>query len=92
MASTTGLDAAHVRSLNGLYAAVADLAQSGSPVPCTRSNWQAWTSDDAESQEFAAMHCSACPVITQCREHIDTFPEKTSVWAGMTPTERTKQK
>jgi len=88
MASTTGLDAAHVRSLNTLYAAVADYAQNGHRVPCIGEHWKAWTSDEDEAQTYAAAHCQACPLLSMCREHIDQYPEPTAVWAGLLPKER----
>ena len=86
------LDPEQQRSLDNLYSAAADLGQSGSPVPCTRSNWAAWTADDPESQAFAAAHCGGCPLLSMCRAHIDRWPEPAGVWAGKLPSERKSKK
>ena len=40
------------------------------------------------SEAAAKRICSACPVISQCREHALRTPENHGIWGGMTPDER----
>ena len=86
--STGVLPAEQQQSLQRLYSAVADMAQSGHRVPCTGQHSKAWTSDEDEAQTYAAAHCQACPLLSMCREHITAWPEPTAVWAGLKPNER----
>ncbi|MFH7324794.1 WhiB family transcriptional regulator [Aeromicrobium sp. JJY06] len=51
-----------------------------------------WLSDAQADQEAAGWRCMACPAIGACRRYVLAFPEPSAVWAGMTPSERSKSR
>lgn len=47
------------------------------------------TRDETEYRENAAKRvCATCPVITPCREHALSWPERHGVWGGLGEEER----
>lgn len=76
--------------------ALADLMQlifkhqeQGGLIPCVNpklADW--WLSEDVEMQEAAALACATCPVLRDCREYVEQWPEAGGVWAGVLPPRR----
>lgn len=60
--------------------------ESGRSVPCVNPKLSAWwLSEDVETQEAAALACTTCPVLRDCRTYVDEWPEPGGVWAGRIP-------
>jgi hypothetical protein len=75
---------------SALQQALEDLAEQGRRVPCHRRD--EWVSDDDEDREYAAAHCSRCPLIPECAAAADETGEMFGVWAGVDRTPRTRGK
>lgn len=70
-------------ALRLLLNAIANAADEGRIPPCMRGGAE-WTSDDPDDQHEAALACRFCPVLADCRDYINEFPESAGVWAGQT--------
>lgn len=55
-------------------------------TPCNSS--ALWISDDPADQEYAAGHCTQCPVITECRNYGLAYPREEGVYGGLTQSQR----
>ncbi len=44
--------------------------------------------DRREREEQAKRICRECPVLTRCREHAVSVPERYGIWGATTPRER----
>lgn len=82
--------------MTGRTEALADLMQRifeheerDRSIPCVNPKLAAWwLSEDAELQEAAALACSTCPALRDCRAYVDEWPEDAGVWAGRLPVKR----
>jgi Transcription factor WhiB len=64
-------------------------SSTSSLIPCVNpklADW--WLSEDLEMQEAAALACSTCPALRNCREYVEQWPEGGGVWAGILPPRR----
>lgn len=74
-----------------LTAYLADLIESGRPVPCVQRGGHdtgAWTSEDAEDQAYAARLCVGCAGRIRCDEYGMAWPREHGVYGARTTTER----
>lgn len=69
----------------GLFELQAAILRAGT-APCVGSTL--WISDDPADQEYAAGHCTQCPVITECRNYGLTYPHEEGVYGGLTEKQR----
>ncbi len=53
---------------------------AGGRVPCLGRG--EWLADDPDSAEFAAHHCTGCPVLDACQAAADVLKPTAGVWAG----------
>jgi hypothetical protein len=63
-----------------------DHEERGQRIPCVNpklSDW--WLSDERELQEAAALACTTCPVLRDCRAYVEEWPESGGVWAARIP-------
>ena len=74
-------------ALDRLTRAVADV---GGDVPCRGDD--RWYSDDHRVRAQVAEHCTACPVLIQCRTYATTAGERFGVWGGHDFTHTTTRK
>lgn len=84
---TPDRDRAHGRFIAG----ITNRIDSGEHIPCTHEQhgrW--WTSDQPRDQEAAAWLCGGCPALDACRSYVDAHPERSGVWAGRPPLEKTR--
>jgi Transcription factor WhiB len=76
-------------ALSRLMQRIFEHEQSGRLIPCVNpklADW--WLSEDLEMQEAAALACSTCPALRNCREYVEQWPEGGGVWAGILPPRR----
>ncbi|WP_366139881.1 WhiB family transcriptional regulator [uncultured Kocuria sp.] len=76
---------AHGRARQALEQALAAAELSGRPVPCRGAEAPAWTADDAETLEVAALYCTDCPALEECRSYAVAAGEDGGAWGAMTP-------
>lgn len=68
---------AHQDLIEGLRDALAE----GLRVPCAES--EGWVSDIPAQRAVAALLCTGCPVMAECRAAADESGERFGVWAGV---------
>lgn len=74
-----------------LHGYLADLLESGRPVPCVRRGGHdrgAWTSEDPEEQAYAARLCVGCAGRVRCDAYGLTYPKEQGVYGARTQQER----
>lgn len=58
------------------------------PTPCAGPDRDHWTGTPAQ-QARAADQCLDCPALDACLAYARAADERTGVWGGLTPSERT---
>ena len=79
------------RDRGRLLATLADLAESGRPIPCrtvSPAKLALFVSDEPMDQEFAARLCVGCAGLNRCRTYGLAYPKETGVYGGLTEAER----
>lgn len=57
---------------------------------CRGIDTEMFFSDAAADQNLAKSVCAGCPSVTECRQWAIDAHEKSGVWGGTTPAERTR--
>ena len=63
-----------------LGATIRAALDAGGRVPCLGRG--EWLADDPDSAEFAAHHCTSCPVLDACQAAADVLKPTAGVWAA----------
>lgn len=74
-------------ALADLMQRIFEYEEEGGSIPCVNPklvDW--WLSEDVEMQEAAALSCTTCPALRDCRAYVDAWPEAGGVWAARIPT------
>ena len=75
----------HGTARQDLEQALAAAELSGRPIPCRGSEASAWTATDAETLEVAALYCTGCPALAECRSYAVQAGEDGGAYGGLTP-------
>ncbi|MEF3119739.1 WhiB family transcriptional regulator [Kocuria flava] len=75
----------HGTARQDLEQALAAAGEAGLSVPCRGVEAPAWTTEDRETLELAALLCEDCPALTVCRAYAVQAGEDGGAWGGLTP-------
>lgn len=69
-------------SYGALLASVWRASDAGLVVPCLGPESEAWTSEDTEVLDIAAVLCLDCPSLAECRQPARDLRPSASVWGA----------
>lgn len=72
--------------------ALADAETAGLVVPCRGPESEAWTAEDAETLQAAALYCEDCPALTECQDYAVTAGEAGGAWGALLPAEISRER
>lgn len=82
---------ARAAALDHLHCTIGEHIENRDHIPCLKDA-NVWLSEDLDDQEQAAEACGGCSALDECRNYVTNHAEPSGVWAGMTPTQRSRRK